>query len=209
LNNGITIVAANTTSLGYPLLNVQDPQIVNGLQTSREIFNYCNTGDKSADTRSVLVRVVKITDSATQDLVIKATNSQNQMAQSALRMTDQIHRNIENFLTSYDLYYDRRKGFYKDQGRPITKIVSVNSVAQLIIAIYLQKPDDAWARPGDYFKNEAKYRQIFGAASITLSVYVKCILLLRRIEGYLASRGIKTSDAKILNSIWQPTYPVS
>lgn len=196
LNNGITIIATNTTRAGYPYLNIQDPQIVNGLQTSREIFNYCNSADRSNDLRCVLIRVVRITDSAIQDLVIKATNSQNQMAQSALRMTDQIHRDIEHLLTTYDLYYDRRKGYYKDLGRPITKIVSVNLMAQAMVAIVLQRPDDARARPGDYFKTDTRYRAIFDSPSITLPVYVKCILLMRRIEKYLSDKGVRAADAK-------------
>src|SRR5262245_17804640 len=83
------------------------------------------------------------------------------MQAESLRMTDQIHRDIEEIFKAADLYYDRRKGFYKDQGRPIKKIVSVNAVAQAVISIMLQRPDDARARPGDYFKDENRYRSIF------------------------------------------------
>jgi AIPR protein len=123
LNNGITIISTGVGSAGHLALNVSDPQIVNGLQTSREIFNHfnrphANGGDDIGDNdpRSVLVRVLIITDEAAQDAVIRATNSQNQLAPSSFRMTDQIHRDIEGLFKSYDLYYDRRKGSIKTKG---------------------------------------------------------------------------------------------
>jgi hypothetical protein len=52
-------------------------------------------------------------------------------------MTDQIHRDIEELFKGSGLFYDRRKGFYKDQGKPIKKIVSVN---------LLRKIDSHWER---------------------------------------------------------------
>jgi hypothetical protein len=179
-----------------------DTQIVNGLQTSREIFNHYRglQGDAvqtalESDGRSVLVRVLIIGDPAAQDAVIKATNSQNRMMPASLRMTDQIHRDIEELLKSYDLYYDRRKGFYRDQARPIKKIITVNSLAQAMISIILQKPDDARARPGDYFKDQRRYEQIFGR-KLQLPVYVRCISILRRVERFLEASHVRGADAK-------------
>ena len=126
LNNGVTIIAAKTVP-AHLMVTVEDPQIVNGLQTSRVIFDTIPVD--STDDRTVLVRVIETTDQKTQDRIIKATNSQNKMQAASLRMTDQIHREIEQFFKSEGLFYDRRKGFYKDQGQPIKRIISVNSVA--------------------------------------------------------------------------------
>jgi len=145
LNNGVTIIASKANP-AHLMVTVSDPQIVNGLQTSRVIFDTLEPGGR--DDRTVLVRVIETSDQRTQDRIIKATNSQNKMQPASLRMTDQIHRDIEQVFKSEGLFYDRRKGFYKDQGQPIKTIVSVNSVAQGIISIILQRPDDARARPG-------------------------------------------------------------
>jgi hypothetical protein len=145
LNNGITIISTGVGSAGHLALNVSDPQIVNGLQTSREIFNYFNRplanggDDRDNDQRSVLVRVLIITDEAAQDAVIRATNSQNQMQPSSFRMTDHIHRDIEGLFKSYELYYNRRKGFHKDQGRPIKRIVTVTSLTQAMMCDRIAK----------------------------------------------------------------------
>jgi hypothetical protein len=81
LNNGVTIIAAKATPTGHLRVSIEDAQIVNGLQTSREIFNFHNSGKMQPDEdRSLLVRVIETSDPEVSDLVIRATNSQNRMA---------------------------------------------------------------------------------------------------------------------------------
>ena len=87
LNNGITITASNA-SFASKILHIEDPQIVNGLQTSFEIFNYFKTNKVETDTRSVLIRVVKTKDESSRLKVIKATNSQTNIPPASLRATD-------------------------------------------------------------------------------------------------------------------------
>lgn len=117
LNNGITIIAGRSHP-AHLSLTLEDPQIVNGLQTSREIFSYSSEAPRPNDERSILVKVIVTADAVIQDSVVKATNSQNKMPPASLRATDPIHHKIEDLLKQYDLYYDRRKGFYKDKGKP-------------------------------------------------------------------------------------------
>lgn len=195
LNNGVTIIASSVAP-AYMMATVEDPQIVNGLQTSRTIFD--NVPDGSSDQRTVLVRVIVTTDQKTQDRIIKATNSQNRMQPASLRMTDQIHRDLEQFFKGEGLFYDRRKGYYKDQGQQIKRIVSVNSVAQAVISLILQRPDDARARPGDYFKDQNRYKSIFGNQRITLQNYLTCVRIVRHVADYLRRRGLDKGEAKNL-----------
>ena len=61
LNNGVTIVA----SVIHPRtreLTLEEPRIVNGLQTSREIYEYSRTNDVKGDPRHVVVRVIETSD---------------------------------------------------------------------------------------------------------------------------------------------------
>ncbi len=130
LNNGVTIVSSNKFQpVDSMNLNIEDPQVVNGLQTSRIIFEYFLKPTKraAADERSLLVRVLNITDEVVRNEVIKATNSQNSMQPSALRGTDNIHRQIEDLFSKYGFYYDRRPGFYRDKGVPIEKYQDIPS----------------------------------------------------------------------------------
>lgn len=197
LNNGVTIIAAKAAPAGHRGLSIEDPQIVNGLQTSRVIFGHFKD-HKEDDKRTVLVRVIETTDHKTQDRIIRATNSQNRMQPASLRMTDQIHRDIEELFKKVDLFYDRRKGYYRDQGKPIRKIVSVNAVTQAVISILLQRPDDARARPGDYFKDDHRYESAFANTKIPIGAYLGCVQLMQRVERFLDDKKVPTSDEKNL-----------
>lgn len=194
LNNGITILTGKASTAGYQTLEIEDPQIVNGLQTSRQIDAYYRSGtnipNAENDPRRILVRVIQSSDESVRDNVIRATNSQNKMPAEALRATDRIHGQIETLFRQYDLYYDRRKGLYKDQGKPIVKIVAVIELLQAMLAISLRRPDDARARPRDYIREDEKYAQIFAEDMFSLTVYLTCVLLYRRVVAFLADGSL-------------------
>lgn len=193
LNNGITIIAARAQP-AHLQLSLEDPQIVNGLQTSREIFNYFYHDKPQSEERSILIKVIETADAIVQDAVIKATNSQNKMESASLRATDPIHHKIEDLFKQYDLYYDRRKGFYKDKGKPIAKIVSVTELLQAVLSVVLQRPNDARGAPAQYIKDDNKYKQVFGEDEYPLGVYPVCLQIVNRVENYLGSYDMSRSD---------------
>lgn len=194
LNNGITILAGKATKVGYKKLEIDDPQIVNGLQTSRQIDAYYrslpSTPSANGDPRRIMVRVLQSSDETVRDDVIRATNSQNKMPPEALRATDRIHGQIEVLFRQYDLYYDRRKGEYKDEGKPIAKIVAVIELLQSTLAVKMMRPDAARARPRDYIKEDDKYAEIFGEDKFDLTIYLKCVLLQRTIDSFLSGESL-------------------
>jgi hypothetical protein len=199
LNNGITIIGATLQPVDAMQLSIEDPQVVNGLQTSRRIFNHFQA-PVQGDNRSVLVKVIKVVGEEMQDAIIRATNSQNSMKASALRGTDNIHRQIEALFRQYGFYYDRRPGFCKDQGCPLDKIVGSTELVQALVSVLLQRPDDARARPGNYIKEgdagDRRYASIFGMdeagnALLPLGVYLKCVTILRRVDSFLEKKQIE------------------
>ncbi|MDG2276097.1 MAG: AIPR family protein [Flavobacteriaceae bacterium] len=180
LNNGVTITAIDAT-FASKKLHIEDPQIVNGLQTSFEIHKYFTENRIDNEERNVLLRVIKVQDEKSRLNVIKATNSQTNIPPASLRATDPIHRDIEDFLLSKGLYYDRRKNYHKNQGKPINKIVSIPYLAQVITGIYNQKPDYARARPSTLIKNNTDYKNIFND-SLSLEMYHKGVLIQKKVE---------------------------
>jgi hypothetical protein len=58
LNNGVTILCTKATHSGK-ILTVENPEIVNGLQTSREIHNYFATPRPAEGDRHLLIRVIQ------------------------------------------------------------------------------------------------------------------------------------------------------
>lgn len=185
LNNGITVIASEEQTAGHLKLSLIDPQIVNGLQTSREIFDYFSTNYPNSEERNILVRVIVTPNSVVQDAVIKATNNQTKLPKGSLRTTDPIHHRIEDLFKQADLYYDRRKGVYKDRGKPISKIVSVTELIQATVSIILQQPDDARRRPSDYLIKDENYNDVFGTDKFPLNIYLKCVQILRKVQQFI------------------------
>ncbi len=125
LNNGVTIITPKAVLAGKQL-TIEDPQIVNGLQTSHEIYeHFSSLNDHSGDNRAVLVRVICEKDEEARDRIIRATNNQTAIPPASLRSSDDIHRNIEDYLKTNGYFYDRKKNFYKNQGKPVSKIISI------------------------------------------------------------------------------------
>ena len=194
LNNGITIIAESAAGAGHLKYELMDPQVVNGLQTSREIFNYFKENRPSADERAILVRVLPTTDDVVRDTVVKATNSQNKMDAASLRAFDPIHHGIEDVFKRHGLFYDRRKGYYKDKGCAVNKIVSVMEVLKATVAIVLQRPNDARARSGDYINDDDRYKSVFGQDVLPLLAFVKCVHIMRAVEAFLDDVNIESGD---------------
>lgn len=163
LNNGITVLAESANFVTTKELKITLPEIVNGLQTSNEIFNYFSAHPNMIDheIRNVLVRIIVPQSEDSRDKIIFATNSQTSIPKASLRATDSIHRQIELYFKSRDLYYDRRKNYYKNQGKKSTQIISVSFLAQCMMSIVLQRPDFARARPSTLLTDNAAYNKLY------------------------------------------------
>ncbi|WP_303925908.1 AIPR family protein [Draconibacterium sediminis] len=195
LNNGITITASKATYSGKTL-TVEDPQIVNGLQTSFEIYNYFKKNPGVEENRNLLVRVITTKSEKSRLKVIRATNSQTRVPLASLRATEDIHRDLEDFLATKGFYYDRRKNFYKNQGKPINKIISIEFLGQAIMSIVLQEPDYARARPSSLLKNDADYKRVFNH-DYPIELYWKCIEIQKKVEEVLKTEGYRFTTTQI------------
>lgn len=165
-------------------LLIENPQIVNGLQASTEISFYSQKSNLIDEKRHVLVRVVTSPNDASRNRIIKATNSQTDMPYASLRATDKIHNDIEDHFISHGFYYDRKKNFYKNEGKPAKKIISISSLAQAVISTVLQRPNDARARPTTLLKTTENYKAIF-SEDYPLDMYLNSFLLKNKIDFYL------------------------
>ena len=185
MNNGVTILASRAT-LNGDTVTVENPQIVNGLQTSTQIARHFDTS--SDDTRSVMVKIVSSEDEETRDKIIKATNSQNPIQPATLRATDKVQRDIEESLKSAGLFYDRRKNFYKNEGKPADKIISIPLMAQAVMTLTLGRPDTARARPSSLLKDDSVYSDVFNESN-PIGLYANAAAMIRAVDRILRSRS--------------------
>ena len=191
LNNGITILAEKVIPVTAKELSIINPEVVNGLQTSTEIYNYfCeNLSLLDNEKRNVLVRVIVPSSEESRDNIIFATNNQTNIPKSSLRVTDTIHLQIEMYFKSRGLYYDRRKNYYKNQKKKAADIIGVSFLAQCLISIFLRKPDFARARPSTLLTDDETYNRLY-ESNTDLEVYYNTALLGKKVKTNLR----KTSD---------------
>lgn len=194
LNNGVTILSSRISITG-DVASIADPQIVNGLQTSTQIANHFDAPEESTDERSVMIKIVSSEDEEVRDKIIKATNSQNAVQPATLRATDKIQRDIEATLKALGLFYDRRKNYYKNEGKPADKIVSIPLLAQVLMSILLGRPDDARARPSSLIKDDKTYLELF-SEDLPIHLYSFASLLIKRVEAHLKTLDALTAQGR-------------
>jgi hypothetical protein len=180
LNNGITIIAESPNQIGKKLA-IENVQIVNGLQTSYSIFNSHNGGIE--DERSVLVKVIINNNKETIDNIIASTNCQNPVSATLLRATEETQRNLEIYFYIEGYFYDRRKNYYKNQGKPTSKIFSIQYTAQAIRSIVFSDPHSARAKPTSLLKEDRTYNLIFDPSK-EFKGYLNCCILSKKTNIY-------------------------
>ena len=195
LNNGITIIAGKDSTQIGKKLSLKNVQIVNGLQTSYSIYNVlkCINFDKFEDTRSLFVKIIICDQKDVIDRIIRATNSQNAISSGVLRATDTIQRDIEQYFLSKGYYYDRRKNYYKNLGKPRDKIISINLLSQCIVSLVLpeKNPSRARSNPTILIKKDEDYNSVFGGG-YDFQVYLNSVLIFKKVDKELKRLIIDT-----------------
>jgi len=185
LNNGVTIVA-DKVQPASKLLKLESPQVVNGLQTSHEIFKRGRAAGFT-EQRSVLVKVIQAAQDTVKDRIIQATNSQTALGTSALRATDKVQRQIEEHLKVQGLYYERRKNYYHNQSIPLPKLVSIDQMGQAVMSCLVQVPHVARGEVSRIFEDDV-YHLVFNEDH-PIQMYSGVITLVRRVETFLRGQA--------------------
>lgn len=202
LNNGVTILCSKTSIVGKTYI-LDDVQIVNGLQTSHTIHRFLSDSDVPDDhpalERSVLVRILVTGDDAqTRDRVIRATNRQTSVPAASLRATDDVQRNIESFFLMHGWFYDRRKNFYRNQGRSPERIIGIPLLAQAVMAMGLSRPDNSRARPSSLLKRDDDYKKVF-SSTIPVETYLWLAKSQKSVDAFMASSSAITTSQERTN----------
>lgn len=197
LNNGVTIIAEDISQSTSKQLLVVNPEIVNGLQTSNEIFNYFHSHPEklNEENRNVLIRLLVPQNENSRDRIILATNNQTIIPAVALRSTDSIHRQIEIYFKARGLYYDRRKNYYKNIGKQAREIVSIGFLGQCLMSLFMGKPNYARARPSTVLSDDENYKKLY-TESTDLEVFYRSASLGKKVERYIKSSGIYDQSTK-------------
>jgi AIPR protein len=160
LNNGITIIGDSARVLGKSL-EIDNVQIVNGLQTAESIYRNREHINGAGDDRAILVKVLAPKDPRTVDHIIRSTNNQTAVDATSLRATDAVQRDIEDAFRTVGLFYDRRRNYYRNRGIPAARIVTVSYVLRAMVAIWKRSPFEAFGVTTRVMQTTSEYRQVF------------------------------------------------
>ena len=190
LNNGITIIAGKDSSqIGKKLL-LKNVQIVNGLQTSYSIYNSLKNMNfqEILDNRSLFVKIIICDQKDVVDKIIRATNSQNPIPSGILRATETIQRDIEQYFFSKGYFYDRRKNYYKNLGKPR----DINLLSQCIVSLILpeKNPSRARSNPTILIKKDEDYNKVFNN-SYNFQIYLNSVLIYKKVDKELKNLILK------------------
>jgi hypothetical protein len=180
LNNGVTMLASHAFIDGKEL-HIDDIQIINGLQTTESVYKYFQTLGSQSHNRSLLVKVLVSSDKTIRDRIIRATNNQTPVGLASLRATDKIQRDIEQILERHGWFYERRKNYYRNIGKPPVRFVTPMYLASGMVALIMKNPAQAARLRARFMRSDETYSQIF-SPSIPLQTWVFIVEILKRTE---------------------------
>jgi AIPR protein len=181
LNNGVTILATNATVPGKTI-QLQDIQIVNGLQTTETVFRHFQGGAQESRNRALLVLVSS--DAQARDRIIRATNNQTLVEIAALHATDKIQRDIEEILERHNWYYERRKNYYRNIGKPAARFVTPLSLASAVFALVFKNPARARHLKSKFMRNQQSYEAVF-SSGFPIGVWPALVNVYKQVEAGL------------------------
>jgi hypothetical protein len=186
LNNGVTILA-DSACVVAKTIQIDEPQIVNGLQTSESIFRHFNAGGSDEKSRCVLVKVIVSDDASTRDAIIRATNNQTNVELASLHATDKIQRDIEDYMRRSGLYYERRKNFYISQGIHPQELVTPMYLASGFVSLVLKSPIAASKLKSKFMREPTSYERVF-SENHPIAIWPQIAKILKTVDGVLNLR---------------------
>jgi AIPR protein len=187
LNNGVTILATMAKSIGKEIF-LENVQIVNGLQTTETIYNYAAINQiAEEDDRCVLIKIIVTEDKVLSDQIILATNSQTKVDLASLRSTDKIQRDIEEILQAANWFYDRRKNYYKNHGKPASQIISMTFMVSCLLTLCLKQAHQCNRSRPKFMYSDSLYRNLF-KEEYNLEVFLAVVEISKKVENLMLTK---------------------
>ena len=143
-NNGITIIADDISTEDTNMrtkvkFRIKNIQVLNGGQTLRTIHNY-NSKNKAnltetLSTAQVLVKFLKVTSEELKGNIAEFTNSQNSISLRDLRSLRIEQIQLEEYLGSSEILYERKRGDVGDLKSNYKTSVSLDLMGQILLAL--------------------------------------------------------------------------
>lgn len=182
LNNGVTIITKSVTSLGANIYELSDFQIVNGCQTSNEIYN-CK---EYASDIFVPIKIIYTTDTEIISSIVKATNRQSPVPEEAFVALSKYHKELQLLFSEYskdmplEMFYERRSGEEDDikEKKGAYQIVTLHGLIRSFESVYFQNPNIVYGtNPANILKSQKE--RLFCKSHKPDSYYVAAYLFVK------------------------------
>jgi hypothetical protein len=202
LNNGVTILATNATVPGKTI-QLQNIQIVNGLQTTETIFRHFSAGKDESKERALLVKIIVSSDAQDRDRIIRATNNQSPVEIAALHATDKIQRDIEDILARHDWYYERRRNYYRNIGKPQARFITPIYVASAVVSLVFKNPAAATRMKSRFMRTQAGYEAVF-SDKLPINLWPILASIYKQVDAGLSKVSSQHKGGERFISTWRP-----
>jgi hypothetical protein len=129
----------------------------------------------------LLVKTIVSSNPLVRDQIIQATNNQNVVELASLHATDKIQRDIEDVLVKYEWYYERRKNYYRNAGKPDARIITPMFLAAAYVGIVMKNPAHAARLKSKFMRRADQYESVFSEAT-PLEVWPVLAEVVKRVE---------------------------
>ena len=191
LNNGITIVTKHFRSLGSNMFELREFQVVNGCQTSHEIYN----ARTFAHEILVPVKIIHTTDSDVISMIVKSTNRQTPVPSEAFVALENYHKYLQKTFEEYSkdmpipVFYERRSGelALRKNSENCYEVATLHSIIRSATSVYFQEPYVVYNNnPANILKN--RYNKLFQVDQPYEIYYLSYYLFAIFLE--LSSKGV-------------------
>ena len=164
LNNGITIVTKHFKALGSNMYELREFQVVNGCQTSHEIYNARSIAKEIL----VPVKIIHTTDSDVISMIVKSTNRQTPVPTEAFVALESYHKHLQQNFEEYSkemplaVFYERRSGelALRKNSDNCFEVATLHSIIRSVTSVYFQEPYIVYNNnPANILKN--RYSKLF------------------------------------------------
>jgi hypothetical protein len=184
LNNGLAIICDKIER--HPVkdkeFTLTFPRIINGCQTTNELFKKYKESDDGniIDSIEVVTKIISTNDNNLKKMIIYAANNQNSIDKD-LQSLNEFHEKIETYFlgkeeNDFHLYFERLRGQHPNVIPPYSR-VNIETLARVYVSVFLKKPHEMKSNAISVIEKFQKEGKLFNSSSHEPNRYYYCGVL--------------------------------
>lgn len=164
-NNGITGITSSKVDIGMLASEIilDDLQVINGAQTAFTVYDCYEKATKAQKKKmdqqaKITFRLIISDDAGFDKAITQFTNSQNPLHPADFYANDPIQERLQVESYAYDLWYERRRGEFRDKPEGVT-VIDKETMARIYVAAHLEEPVLVFRSTDDVFRSREHHQE--------------------------------------------------